>query len=188
MEILLSSSNDIYTVNFNTTSKTLTISGINNFPTDVSCLKEIYDVTASAPIGLPNSNEFAWFRSNGLPIFVWGLTNLPAGAANSDTLNILLDIAQNQSLLSLWQKQAGASAGSPGTYVGGETPSGALNGTNKAFTLANAPIKGAVVLIYTATGQPTQFLQYGVDFTISGANITTNVAPVAGTILALYYH
>lgn len=188
MEVLISSSNDIYTTNFNVTSKTLTISGMNNFPTDVSCLKEVYDVTAGGAIGLPNSNQFAWFRSNDLPIFVWGLTNLPAGAANSDTLNILIDIAQNQSILSLQQKQATASAGSPGTYVGGETPTGALNGTNKAFTTANTPIKGAITLIYTATGQPTQFLQYGIDFTTSGANITTVVAPIAGTLYAVYYH
>lgn len=188
MEILLNSSNDIYTVNFDTVGKTLSISGVNNFPLDVYSLREVYDVTHAGYCGLPNINQFAWFRSNGLPIFVFGLNNLPAGAANGDSLNVLLDIPQNQSQLSLQQKQASASAGTPGTLVTGETPTGPINGTNTVFTLASAPIKGAVVLIYTPTGGPTTFLQYGVDFTMSGANATLNNAPTTGASLtALYY-
>ena len=189
MEILLSGNQDIFTVNFNVTSKTITISGCNNYPLDVSSLKEIYDVTAAGVIGLPNFNEFSWFRSNGLPIFVWGVNNLPAGAANNDTLNINLSIPQSQSNFTLWQKYAGVSAGSPGTFVGSETPTGAINSTNKSYTLANTPIAGAITLIYTPQNQPTQFLQYNTDFTVSGNTITLNTAPLTNSSLfALYYH
>lgn len=188
MEILLNSSNDQYTVSFDTVGKTLTISGVNNFPLDVYSLREVYDTTHAGYCGLPNINQFAWFRSNGLPIFVWGLNNLPVGAANGDTLNVLLDIPQNQSILSLQQKQATAAAGSPGTLVTGETPGGTLNGVNTAFTLANTPIKGAVTLIYTPTGGPTTFLLYGVDFTMVGSAITMINAPAAGTLFSTYYH
>jgi hypothetical protein len=189
MEILVSTSNTIYSVNFDSIGKTLTISGVNNFPLDVYSLREVYDVTHAGYCGLPNINQFAWFRSNGLPIFVWGLNNLPAGAANGDTLNALLDIPQNQSKLSLQQKQATASAGTPGTFVSGETPTGTINSTNTAFTLANAPITGAVVLLYTPLNQPTQFLTTTNDFTISGSNVTMNVAPLTGSsLIALYYH
>ena len=188
MEILLNStSNDIYTVTLNVLSKTLTISGINNFPVDVSSLKEIYNTTHAGAIGLPNANEFAWFRSNGLPIFIWGLNNLPASSANGDTLNIMLDIPQNQSILSLQQKQASASAGTPGTLVAGEVPGGTINSINTVFTLANTPISGAVVLINTASGQPSQFLQYGSDFTVSGSTVTLNVAPLTGSSLYANY-
>lgn len=190
MEILLNStSNDIYIVNLNVASKTLTISGINNFPVDVSSLKEIYNTTHAGYIGLPGANEFAWFRANGLPIFVWGLNNLPASSANTDVLNVLMEIPVNQSQLSLQQKQATASPGVPGTFVGGEVPTGTINGTNKAFTLANTPITGAVVLIYTPLNQPKQFLIYGQDFTVAGANVTLNVAPLTGSSLfSNYYH
>lgn len=189
MEILLNSSNDIYGVTLDVTGKTLTISGVNNFPLDVSSLKEIYDVTHAGYIGLPNNNEFAWFRANGLPIFVFGVNNLPSGAAGSDTLNVLLEIPQNQSQLSLQQKQASASAGTPGTLVVGETPTGTIDGTNKAFTLANTPIKGAVALMYTPPNDIRQFLTIGIDFTMSGAVATLNVAPITGSsIFAVYYH
>ena len=187
MEILINTSNTIYTTTFDTVGKTLTISGINNFPVDVYSLREVYDVTHAGYCGLPNINQFAWFRSNGLPIFVWGLNNLPVGAANGDTLNVLLDIPQNQSQLSLQQKQASASAGTPGTLVTGETPTGTINGTNAAFTLANTPIRGAVALVYTPLGDVTSFLIYGIDFTMSGANITMNVAPITGSSLYAIY-
>jgi hypothetical protein len=189
MEILLNSANDIYTVTLDVTGKTLTISGCNNFPLDVSSLKEIYNTTHAGNIGLPAANQFAWFRSNGLPIFVWGLSSFPAGSDNGDTLNVMLDIPRTQSILSLQQKQASASAGTPGTLMTAEVPSGTINGTNQTFTLANTPIKGAIMLIYTPSGQPTQFLQYGVYFTVSGNTVEIVVPPLTGsTLYANYYH
>jgi len=189
MEILLDSThNDIYTLNLNVTAKTLCLSGCNNFPLDASSLKEIYDVTAGGPIGLPAFNNFAWFRANGLPVFIWIVSSLPAGAANGDSLNVMLCIPQNQSLLSLWQKYAGASAGTPGTYTE-ETPTGTINGTNQTFTLANTPINGAITLVYTASGQPTVFLYYNIDFTVVGNVITTVAPPLTGsTLYSISYH
>jgi hypothetical protein len=191
MEILLNAANDIYTVNMDVVSKVLIISGCNNFPLDVSSLKEIYDTTHPGPIGLPSDNQFAWFRSNGLPVFVWGINNLPAGAANGDALNVMLSIPVNQSQLSLQQKQASASAGVIGTLVSNETPTGAIDGSNQTFTLANTPIKGAITLVYTPSPatQPTVFLIYNIDFTVVGNVITTVAPPLAGsTLKAVYYH
>lgn len=189
MDYLLNTANDIFTVTLNTASKSIILSGANDYPLDQASPQEIYDVTAGGYIGLPNRNEFAFFRSNGLPIFVWGLSSLPVGAANGDTINFTLSIPQNQSLLTQVQKQASASAGSPGTLVAGETPTGTINGTNKTFTLANTPITGAVVLIYTPANQPTQFLLYGVDFTMVGSVATLVVVPITGSSLfANYYH
>lgn len=188
MEILLNAANDIYVVNFDTVGKTLTISGINNFPVDYYSLREVYNTTHAGYCGLPTINQFAWFRSNGLPVFVWGLNNLPAGSANGDTLNVLLDISEYQAGLSLSQKFSSAVGGSPGTFVSGETPSGTINSTNKSFTLANTPIKGTVVLIYNPTNDISQFLQFGIDFTVSGNAVTLINAPVTGSsLLALYY-
>lgn len=191
MEILLNStSNDIYTTTFNAASKTLTISGVNNFPIDYSSIKEIYNTTHTGMITPSTPLQFAWFRSQGLPIFVYGFSALPASSANSDVLNIMLDIPQNQSILSLQQAQATASAGVPGTLVAGEVPTGTINGTNKAFTLANTPFPGAVTIYYVQpSGTPPMFLNYGVDFTVSGANVTMVTAPLTGSSLfGVYYH
>lgn len=189
-EILLSTSNDIYTVTFNAASKTLVISGVNNFPLDYTSIREIYDVTHPGNITPSDALQFAWFRSNGLPIFVYGFSSLPASAANGDTLNILLDIPQNQSILSLQQKQATASAGTPGTLVQGETPTGAIDGTNKTYTLASAPITGAITIFYVQpNGTPSLFLNYVVDFTVSGNTVTMVNAPLTGSNLyAVYFH
>ncbi len=190
MEVLINSSNSIYSTTFNTTSKCIIFSGINNFPIDFSSIRECYDVTAHGYITpLSSQNQFAWFRSNGLPIFVYQFTRLPAGAAGSDTLNLLLDIPQNQSILSLQQKQASASAGTPGTLVSGEAVTGTIDGVNKTFTLANTPIVGAITLAYVPTDNPSQLFQYGNDFTVSGATITMNTPPATGSSLtAIYYH
>lgn len=189
MEILLNSSNDIYIVTFNTTSKVIVISGVNNFPMDFASIREAYDVTAAGYISpLSSYNQFAWFRSNGLPIFIYLFTNLPSGAAGSDTLNILIDIAQNQSILSLQQKQATAAPGSPGTLVSSETPTGTINGTNKTFTLAFTPIKGAITIAYNVSGGPSVLLNYGIDFTVVANVVTFVVAPATGSSLnAIYY-
>lgn len=190
MEVLLSSSSDIYTVTFNVASKTITIAGVNNFPLDYTSIREAYDVTAGGSITpLSSPLQFAWFRSNGLPIFVYGFSRLPAGAAGSDTLHLFLDIPQNQSQLSLQQKQATASAGSPGTLVAGETPTGTINGTNKVFTLANTPITGAITIFYVQpNGQPSMFLNYGVDFTVVGNTVTLVTAPITGSSLFANYY
>jgi hypothetical protein len=191
MEILLSTSNDIYKVTFNAPSKTLTISGVNNFPLDYTSIREIYDVTAAGDI-TPRSSalQFTWFRANDLPIFVYGFTRLPAGAANADVLNILLDIPQNQSILSLQQFQATASGGVPGTLAAGETPTGVIDGVNTTFTLAFTPITGAITIFYVQPNfQPSQFLNYTADFKVVGNVVTFLTAPVVGSsIFANYYH
>lgn len=190
MEILLSTSNDIYTTSFNSTSKVIVIAGVNNFPIDFSSIREAYDVTVAGYITpLSSQNQFAWFRSNGLPIFVYTFTRLPTSAAGSDTLNLLLDIPQNQSILSLQQKQATASAGSPGTLVSGETPTGTINGVNKTFTLGHTPIVGAITLVYAPTDNPSVLLNYNIDFTVSGNTITMVTAPATGSgFYAVYYY
>lgn len=70
-----------------------------------------------------------------------------------------------------------------GNLVVSETPSGTINGSNTAFTLANA---NAYSLELFLNGQ---LLEPGVgnDYTISGNAITTLFAPLAGDKLRAYY-
>ena len=67
--------------------------------------------------------------------------------------------------------------------VYGEAPSGAINGTNTAFTLAAAPYGGtALMLVYNG-----QALKPGADYTLSGASISMARAPSSGDILRAWY-
>jgi len=66
----------------------------------------------------------------------------------------------------------------------GETPSGAINGVNTTFTLANSPVGGTLRL-----HQNGLRLREGAsnDYTLSGNTITMNVAPTTGDWLLADY-
>lgn len=65
-----------------------------------------------------------------------------------------------------------------------ETPSGTINGSNTAFTLAHTPSASATVLLFL---DGVLMLQ-GTDYTISGASITaTGITPATGQSLRAYY-
>lgn len=65
------------------------------------------------------------------------------------------------------------------------TPTGAVNGTNTAFVLPTAPNPAAsLVLVFRpTTGTPVVLIQ-GVDYTLSGVNITMGTAPNNGVLYA----
>lgn len=69
-------------------------------------------------------------------------------------------------------------------YVTEETPSGLVNGSNTAYTLANTPVAGSVRLFQNGLRLETGG---GLDFTISGANITFNTAPETGDSIVADY-
>jgi hypothetical protein len=72
------------------------------------------------------------------------------------------------------------------TPVYSEVPSGTINGSTTSFTLANTPTAGSVALY--KNGQ-RQTAGGSADYTISGATITYNAAPLTGdTLLADYTH
>lgn len=64
-----------------------------------------------------------------------------------------------------------------------ETPSGTVNNSNLAFTLAHTPLTNASVKLY----QDGLILKQGTDYTISGTGITMTTAPNYGqTLYAVY--
>ena len=65
-----------------------------------------------------------------------------------------------------------------------ETPTGTVNGTNAAFTLAAAPSPAASLKLFV-NGQ--LMAAAGEDYTLSGANITFVTAPPTGSILRAWY-
>lgn len=69
-------------------------------------------------------------------------------------------------------------------FVVRETPSGAINGSNTAFTLANTPLAGSEEVYLNGLQQEPGA---GNDYTISGAAITYLTAPIAGDKIRVSY-
>jgi hypothetical protein len=65
-----------------------------------------------------------------------------------------------------------------------ETPSGTIDGSNDAFSLANTPVVGSEEVYLNGLLQEPGALN---DYTISGASITFNAAPLAGDRLKVSY-
>ncbi|MFC9436913.1 hypothetical protein [Nocardia sp. NPDC057030] len=69
-------------------------------------------------------------------------------------------------------------------YVVRETPSGSVNGSNTAYTLANTPVAGTESVFLNGLLQEPGA---GNDYTISGATITYLTAPATGDRLRVSY-
>lgn len=73
---------------------------------------------------------------------------------------------------------------SSSNFVYSEAPSGSINGSNTSFTLANTPTSGTERLYLNGV---RQFVGGSNDYTISGATITMNTAPLTGERLIADY-
>lgn len=71
-----------------------------------------------------------------------------------------------------------------GNFVTRETPSGSVNGSNTAFTLANTPTAGTEEVFLNGLLQEPGA---GNDYTISGASITYLSAPISGDKIRVNY-
>jgi len=69
-------------------------------------------------------------------------------------------------------------------FVDKEVPSGAINGSNTAYTLANTPTSGSEHVYLNGLLQESGA---GNDYTISGTSITMAVAPLTGEKLRVSY-
>ena len=69
-----------------------------------------------------------------------------------------------------------------GRLVHDETPTGAVNGVNTSYTLANSPTAGTLVVY---EGGVRKLLT--TDFTLSGSTITMTYAPPDGSALRVDY-
>lgn len=81
-----------------------------------------------------------------------------------------------------------ASAGTdylaPANFVYRETPTGTVNGSNTAFTLANTPVSGTEQVFQNGVLQEPGA---GNDYTISGGTITYLAAPLSGDKIRVTY-
>lgn len=107
---------------------------------------------------------------------------LQAAPASTDSLLAYYRRSGSAAAVATASTQSNSSGGSPsGTpgainFADDETPTGTINGSNTAFTLANTP-RPAASLIFVVSGA----IQLpGTDFTFSAKTVTLTVAPVAG--------
>lgn len=109
------------------------------------------------------------------------------GAANADTLWLC---TSNQggtlgtTAVTWFQIPTTASGLTNTNFVDQETPSGTVNGSNTAFSLANTPVAGSIHLYLNGVLQEAGA---GNDYTISGASITMLTAPLSGEKLRASY-
>lgn len=73
---------------------------------------------------------------------------------------------------------------SSANFVTEETPSGAINGSNTGFTLANTPTAGTVKLFLNGVRQKSGS---GNDYTITTNTITMTTPPISGDVLITDY-
>ncbi len=139
----------------------------------------IYTVNAT---GAPTrATDFdAWAEIPG------GTLAVEEGTTQADT--IWLSTANQGGTLgttSITFQQVGVQSGLNNTnFVDQETPSGTVNGSNTAFTLANTPVAGSVHLWLEGW---FLFPGAGNDYTISASSITMLTAPLTGERLRASY-
>lgn len=81
-----------FTTSFNAAAKTLAISGCTAFDLVAADIESIYDTTTTSYFVTSQTITCARTLVSGLPVFTFTFSSVPAGAANSDTMVIRLQI------------------------------------------------------------------------------------------------
>lgn len=68
-------------------------------------------------------------------------------------------------------------------YADNETPGGSINGSNTVFTLTQAPVPPASLMLFLNGVLQLQ----GTDYILSGSTITFTNAPTAGAWIEAFY-
>lgn len=167
-----------------TLSGTQTIDGVGVIALDRVLVKNqttasengIYDVAAGAWARSSDAATSAMVK-NGM--FTWTGPGGSANASKEYRLTTADPITLGSTNLTFT-----ANGGTVPSFVNNEVPSGTINGSNTAFTLASTP-SPASSLELTLDGQ--KMTAGGADFTLSGAAITFVIAPPTGSVLLAAY-
>jgi hypothetical protein len=94
-------------------------------------------------------------------------------------------IPQTGDILTASYRYGGAALVNTSAFADGETPSGAVNGSNTTFTLAHTPAPAASLALY----RNGLFMTQGVDYSLNGATVTfvASAAPQTGDVLTASY-
>lgn len=122
----------------------------------------------------------AWTEVNG------AVTTVDEGTLKADTMWLCTSNSGGTlgSTAITWQQIPTTAGLSSTNFVDKEVPSGSINGSNTAFTLANTPTAGTE---HTYLNGVLQASGGGNDYTISGSSITYLTAPETGDVLVVSY-
>lgn len=154
---------------------------------------DLFDVDTS---GVTNGQVLAYDSASGTYKPASGASGTDADAIHDNVANEISAIAEKvspasadlilieDSAASYVKKKVQISnlPASGGSFADGEVPSGAINGSNVTFTLANTPTAGSVKVYLNGIR-----LKATSDYTISGATITMTYAPDTGSTLLADY-
>ncbi len=140
----------------------------------------IYAFATSSTALVRISQMDAWVEVNG------AITTVDEGTANADTMWMCSSNAGGTigSTAITWTQIPTSPGYSNSNFVDKEVPSGLINGSNAAFTMANSPTSGSEHVYLNGILQESGS---GNDYTISGANITMLTAPLTGEKLVVSY-
>jgi hypothetical protein len=136
-------------------------------------------------IGLsPNVTSFIFFDLTGLVL------NLNTSGFPASTLPIAIAVTSNSGVVGLVDKRPdflASAVGSFPSFSDAEVPSGAINGSNKVFTLMNPPGPPSSLELFVNGVLQTQGALN--DYILNGAIITFNFAPQIGDgVVGFYRH
>lgn len=109
MRAVLGAPFNLYTAVFDSTEKTLTISGVQGFDLTDSMLDSIYDSTITTFFDTKRVT-LTWSYVSGRPVYVYTFFSIPETAASGDTLVITLDIPDVYANTAILQYQASLAA------------------------------------------------------------------------------
>lgn len=140
----------------------------------------IYTFATSSTALVRISQMDAWIEVNG------AITTVDEGTVNADTMWLCTSNAGGTigSTAITWTQIPTSTGYTTSNFVDKEVPSGSINGSNAAFTLANTPTSGTEHVYLNGILQESGS---GNDYTISGANITMLTAPLTGEKIVVSY-
>lgn len=138
-----------------------------------------WDAAYSAPGGSGSVTSVSVTSANGFAGTVATNTTTPAITLSTSITGVLKG---NGTAISA--ATAGTDYMAPSSFVDRETPTGLVNGSNTAYTLANTPLAGSEHVYLNGILQEPGA---GNDYTISGTGITYLTAPVTGDKIRVSY-
>jgi hypothetical protein len=158
-------------------------------------------LTGDRNINLPVSMNRSFLFQNGttgghnLTVQVTGAPGTTVTIAAADGLVELYtngtDVSQISGAIASGGGGGGGGGGTVPSFADQETPTGTIDGSNTAFTLAFAPSPAASLILVQSSGAGggSVLKAGGVDFTLSGTSLTmTNPPPTGDSLLAWYRH
>jgi hypothetical protein len=139
-------------------------------------------ITANRHVNLPASIGRLFLFVNGTTgghSLIVQVTGAPGTTVTLAAVGLVLLYSDGTNVT---QITGSGSGGSP-NFSDEETPSGSINGSNTAFSLAFTPNPAASLLLV----KNGIVLQQGTDYTLSGAAITMATAPASGDVLLAWY-